>query len=87
MPTLNMNILAELKMHICDEHTKKQTKNWLKWVFQVHIDAEKAAAALAMQPVGTNIITTPSQLWLSTSLDPRVSHAFISLFVTWIFIQ
>ena len=44
----NMVILAKLKMHIHDEHTHKQTKKRLKWVFQIHTDAERAAAALAV---------------------------------------
>ncbi|KAK2464805.1 hypothetical protein APHAL10511_003223 [Amanita phalloides] len=41
-----MVILAELKMHIHDEHAQKDTKKRLKRVFQVHTDAERAAAPL-----------------------------------------
>jgi phage tail sheath gpL-like len=35
------------KMHICNEHSHKQTKKWLKQVFQVHTNSEIAAAAAA----------------------------------------
>lgn len=45
--TNNMVILAELKMHIRDEHAQKDTKRRLKRVFQVRTDAEKVAAAAA----------------------------------------
>lgn len=45
--TNNMVVLAELKMHIRDEHAHKQTKKRLKRVFQVRTDAEIAAAAAA----------------------------------------
>ena len=46
--TNNMVVLAELKMHIRDEHAHKQTKKRLKRVFQVRTDAEIAAAASAL---------------------------------------
>jgi hypothetical protein len=57
-----MVMLAELKMHIRDEHAHKQTKKRLKRVFQVRTDAESAAAALAVPPadVGTTN-SAPSQ--------------------------
>ena len=51
-------MLAELKMHIHDEHSQKQTKKRLKRVFQVRTDAEKAAAALAAPPVGTSPVSS-----------------------------
>ena len=62
----NMVMLAELKMHIRNEHAHKQTKKRLKRVFQVRTDAEMAAAALAV-PSGTSD-STPSQPPVNTLL-------------------
>jgi len=54
-------MIAELKMHIRDEHSRKQTKKRLKRVFQVRTDAERTAAELARGSAsrGTTIPTTP----------------------------
>ena len=51
-------MIAELKMHICDEHSHKQTKKRLKRVFQVRTNAEIAAAAAAAAAAATTATTT-----------------------------
>jgi hypothetical protein len=68
----NMNMLAELKMHVRDEHSRKQTKVRLKRVFQVRTDAEKAAIErvaslertsavdITPEPPSSNIMTVVS---------------------------
>jgi len=56
-----MVMLAELKMHIHDKHAHKQTKKRLNRVFQVHTDAERAAAALAVPSQPSTHTASPRQ--------------------------
>ena len=68
-----MVMLAELKMHIRNEHAHKQTKKQLKRVFQVRVDTERAAATLAV-PSGTPASdSTPSQCPINAPL-PQPTH-------------
>lgn len=60
---------AELKVHIRDEHTHKETKKQLKRVFQVRTGAEQAAAALAVPPVSNG--ATPAQSSANLPPTPR----------------
>jgi len=67
-------------MHVHNEHSRKQTKKRLKHVFQVHTDAEKAAAELAQAsasrgatiPTMTN--TTPALLLLQIPIWSAQIH-------------
>lgn len=72
-----MVILAELKMHICDEHAHKQTKKRLKRVFQIRTDAERAAAALAVPSQPSTRAASPQQTVYpeATANSPEESEA------------
>jgi hypothetical protein len=72
----NMVMLAELKMHIRDEHAHKQTKKRLKRVFQVRTDAERAAAALAVPSVSTGTTNNaPSQPPINAALPRQPTNS------------
>jgi hypothetical protein len=72
----NMVMLAELKMHIRDEHAHKQTKKRLKRVFQVRTDAERAAAALAVPSVCAGITdNAPSQSPIGAALPRQPAYS------------
>jgi hypothetical protein len=68
-----MNMLAELKMHICDEHAHKEMKKRLKQVFQVCTDAEQAAATLAVPPVSTGAMPSQSSSNITSDSHSRQS--------------
>ena len=61
-------MIAELKMHIRDEHSHKQTKKRLKRVFQVRTNTEIAAALAAAAATAATAATATATTAAATAV-------------------